>query len=146
MRGPRPTSCTFPASFLQEARSTVRRRTAAIQTVQRFRLALLLHEDPTLSHAIAAQQVARFHEEWRAGRTVGSALRRAQNWLRHDIPNGRYLKEKLLQPLLSEFRGPTHEKIREQADHFAARYPDSPPFASEVHWVAFIASGLTYPL
>ena len=44
MRGPSPAVCTFPAEFLQEARATVRRRTATVQAVQRFRLALLLHE------------------------------------------------------------------------------------------------------
>jgi hypothetical protein len=69
MRGPRPTTCTFPAAFLQEARSTVRRRTASVQAVQRFRLALLFQDDPTLAHAIAAQQ-------------VGLSVRQVQRWRR----------------------------------------------------------------
>ena len=67
MRGPRPASCTFPADFLQEAHQSVRRRTAAVQTVQRFRLVLLLHENPTLANEIAAQR-------------VGLSLRQVQRW------------------------------------------------------------------
>ena len=49
MPGPRPALCTFPDEFLQEARDTVRRRTVAVQTVQRFRLALRLHDHPSLT-------------------------------------------------------------------------------------------------
>ena len=44
MPGPRPALCTFPEDFLQEALDTVSRRTVAVQTVQRFRLVLLLHQ------------------------------------------------------------------------------------------------------
>ncbi len=46
MPGPRPALCTFPDDFLQEAVDIVHRRTVAFQTVQRFRLVLLLHEQP----------------------------------------------------------------------------------------------------
>jgi hypothetical protein len=63
-------------TFLQEARSAVRRRTAAVQTVQRFRLALLLHEDPTLANAIAAQQV---------GLSLRQVQRWRQRWVRGDF-------------------------------------------------------------
>ena len=48
MPGPRPALCTFPHDFLQEARDTVGRRTVAVQTVQRFRLVLLLDEQPAM--------------------------------------------------------------------------------------------------
>ncbi len=68
MRGPRPVSCTFPEEFLQEARDTVRRRTASVQAVQRFRLALLLHHEPALPSEAAAQRVglsARQVQRWR---------------------------------------------------------------------------------
>lgn len=74
MPGPHPTLCTFPAEFLQEARDTVRRRTVAVQTVQRFRLVLLLHERPSLTSAKAAavvalsvRQVQRWRSRWAAG-------------------------------------------------------------------------------
>lgn len=74
MRGPSPTVCTFPDSFLQEARATVRRRTAMVQAVQRYRLILLLHEQPALNNEVAAQhvglsarQVQRWRQRWLAG-------------------------------------------------------------------------------
>ena len=40
MPGPVPARCTFPDDFLQDAVDTVRRRTAAVQVVQRYRLVL----------------------------------------------------------------------------------------------------------
>ena len=74
MRGPSPTACTFPQAFLQEARATVNRRTASVQAVQRFRLALLLHQQPTLGNDAAAvhvglssRQVQRWRQRWSAG-------------------------------------------------------------------------------
>jgi hypothetical protein len=74
MPGPRPRSCTFPADFLQEASDTVRRRTVAIQTVQRFRLVLLLEQHPSLSNEeagrivdLSARQVQRWRSRWAAG-------------------------------------------------------------------------------
>lgn len=57
MPGPRPALCTFPEDFLQEALDTVSRRTVAVQTVQRFRLVLLLHEQPSLGNDEAAEAV-----------------------------------------------------------------------------------------
>ena len=57
MPGPRPALCTFPEDFLQEALDTVSRRTVAVQTVQRFRLVLLLHEQPCLGNDEAAEAV-----------------------------------------------------------------------------------------
>jgi hypothetical protein len=74
MRGPRPTPCTFSGEFLQEARDTVRRRTASVQSVQRFRLALLLHDEPSVATEVAAQrvglsgrQVQRWRQRWAGG-------------------------------------------------------------------------------
>lgn len=74
MASPKPTPCTFSDEFLQVARRVVRQRTAAVQTVQRFRLALLLHEQPTLGNAAAAEtagfsarQVQRWRQRWSAG-------------------------------------------------------------------------------
>lgn len=74
MPGPRPASCMFPEEFLQEARGTVRRRTATVQAVQRFRLVLLLQEQPTLANEAAAQrlgwsarQVQRWRQRWSTG-------------------------------------------------------------------------------
>ena len=57
MRGPRAASCIFPERFLQEARQTVRQRTALWQDVQRFRLVLLLHENPGIGNEFAGKQV-----------------------------------------------------------------------------------------
>ena len=74
MRGPRPVPCIFPERFLQEALATVRRRTASVQEVQRFRLVLLLHQWPSLSNEEAAKnvglstrQVQRWRRRWVAG-------------------------------------------------------------------------------
>jgi len=74
MPGPRPASCTFPQKFLQEARDTVRRRTASVQAVQRFRLVLLLHEQPALANEAAAQRLglsARQVQRWRQRWSIG---------------------------------------------------------------------------
>ena len=57
MPGPRPVLCTFPDDFLQVALDTVSRRTVAIQTVQRFSLVLLLHEQPSLGNEEEAEAV-----------------------------------------------------------------------------------------
>ena len=74
MPGPTPALCIFPDEFLQEALHTIRRRTVAVQTVQRFRLVLLLHDHPSLSSDEAAaqigmssRQVQRWRSRWVAG-------------------------------------------------------------------------------
>src|SRR5437667_943029 len=74
MRGPRPVPCIFPEEFLQDAMDTVRRRTASVQDVQRFRLVLLLHDQPSISHEnaaeivrLSARQVQRWRRRWAAG-------------------------------------------------------------------------------
>ena len=74
MRGPRPTRCSFPEEFLQQASQTVRRRTATVQDVQRFRLVLLLHDNPHLSNeaagvlvGLSARQVRRWRRRWAQG-------------------------------------------------------------------------------
>ncbi len=74
MRGPRPVVCIFPKEFLQDAMQTVRRRTASVQDVQRFRLVLLLHERPSISHeeagdaiGLSARQVQRWRRRWASG-------------------------------------------------------------------------------
>jgi transposase len=74
MRGPRPVACIFPDEFVQDAMVTVRRRTASVRDVQRFRLVLLLHEQPGISNDEAAQiiglsarQVQRWRRRWSSG-------------------------------------------------------------------------------
>ena len=74
MPGPIPALCNFPADFVQEALDTVSRRTVAVQTVQRFRLVLLLHEQPSLRNDEAAEivglstrQVQRWRSRWAGG-------------------------------------------------------------------------------
>ena len=74
MPGPSPAPCTFPDDFVQVAMDTVRRRTVAIQVVQRFRLILLLHEQPDMKNdkaakevGLSARQVQRWRSRWAAG-------------------------------------------------------------------------------
>ena len=74
MPGPSPAPCTFPDDFVQVALDTVRRRTVAVQVVQRFRLVLLLHEQPDLKNdeaakevGLSARQVQRWRSRWAAG-------------------------------------------------------------------------------
>jgi transposase len=74
MPGPSPALCAFPADFVQEALDNVSRRTVAVQAVQRFRLVLLLHEQPTLRNdeaaeavGLSARQVQRWRSRWAAG-------------------------------------------------------------------------------
>jgi hypothetical protein len=74
MPGRRPALCTFPDDFVQEALGTVRRRTAAVQVVQRFRLVLLLYKQPSMGNdeaarqvGLSARQVQRWRSRWAAG-------------------------------------------------------------------------------
>ena len=74
MRGPRPTPCTFPNGFLQEARQLIRCRTAQVQEVQRCLLVVVLHDEPELSNEAAAccvglssRQVRRWRHRWSHG-------------------------------------------------------------------------------
>ena len=74
MPGPVPARCTFPDDFVQDALDTVRRRTAAVQVVQRYLLVLLLHERPSLRNEEAAdlvglspRQVQRWRSRWASG-------------------------------------------------------------------------------
>jgi hypothetical protein len=74
MPGPRPSPCTFPDDFVQEARDTVRRRTVAVRSVQRFQLVLVLQQQPSLSNeeagavvGLSARQVQRWRSRWAAG-------------------------------------------------------------------------------
>ena len=74
MPGPSPVPCTFPDDFVQVALDTVRRRTVPVQDVQRFRLVLLLHEQPHMKNdkaamevGLSARQVQRWRSRWAAG-------------------------------------------------------------------------------
>ena len=75
MPGPVPTLCpVFPEVFLQQARREVRRKTVPYQTVQRYQLVLLLHENAGLGHAeagarvgLSGRQVQRWRQRWLAG-------------------------------------------------------------------------------
>ncbi len=64
----------FPDDFLQRARIEVRRRTASYQSVQRYKLALLLHENGHLNNeeagryvGLSGRQVLRWRKRWDAG-------------------------------------------------------------------------------
>jgi Homeodomain-like domain len=74
MPGPSPAPCTFPDDFVQAALETVRRRTVPAQVVQRFRLVLLLHDQPDTKNdkaakkvGLSARQVQRWRSRWAAG-------------------------------------------------------------------------------
>jgi hypothetical protein len=74
MPGPVPARCIFPDDFVQDALEVVRRRTVAVQIVQRCQLALLFHEQPTLRNEDAAEavdfsprQVQRWRSRWASG-------------------------------------------------------------------------------
>jgi hypothetical protein len=75
MPGPRPTCYpTFPETFLQRASAEIRRKSAVYRTVQRYQLALLLHERPQIGHeaagrpvGLSADQVRRWRKRWRGG-------------------------------------------------------------------------------
>ena len=74
MPGPKPTRCTFSEDFLQEARGAIRRRTALVQEVQRYRLALAIHEHPDVSNdeigrrvGMSERQVRRWRHRWALG-------------------------------------------------------------------------------
>jgi transposase len=74
MPGPKPTPCTFSDDFLQVARRAIRQRTALVQEVQRYRLALAIHEHPDLSNGeigwrvgMSERQVRRWRQRWSRG-------------------------------------------------------------------------------
>lgn len=75
MSGPLPLfRPAFPEEFLQRARFEVRRKTASYQSVQRYQLALLLHDDAHLSHeevgrsvGLSGRQVRRWRKRWAEG-------------------------------------------------------------------------------
>ena len=70
MPGPMPTDRpSFPDEVVQRARAQVRKKSAAYRSVQRSQLILLLHENPSLGHAEAGQQ-------------VGLSGRQVQHWRR----------------------------------------------------------------
>ncbi len=103
----------------------------------------------------SALLVSRFHQEWLgnnpadpdSGRSVAAALREAQRWLREDIVSGPYLRQAILPELLKGLDSVSLRQVCErQAEFHAEKYPNSPPFASPVHWAAFVAVGLAYPL
>lgn len=64
----------FPEDVLRQVRTTVCRKTAPYQLVQRCRLVLLLHEHPYLGQdeagrrvGLSGRQVLRWRQRWAAG-------------------------------------------------------------------------------
>jgi CHAT domain-containing protein/translation initiation factor 2B subunit (eIF-2B alpha/beta/delta family) len=93
----------------------------------------------------SAMLIDRFYREWQRGRTVASALREAQRWLREDITNGSSLLTDVLPPFLKNIRDPVLRKQCEKAaERYAHQFPNEAPFASPVHWAAFTAIGFAY--
>jgi hypothetical protein len=76
-----PLPFTFPDDFVQVALDTVRRRTVTVQVVQRFRLALLLHEQPDMKNdkaakevGLSAPQVQRWRSRWAGDFSVNPTI------------------------------------------------------------------------
>ena len=74
MPGPRPALVPSPTISCKRPSTPCRRRTVAVQIVQRFRLVLLLHEQPALGNeeaaeavGLSARQVQRWRSRWAAG-------------------------------------------------------------------------------
>src|SRR5580658_3943363 len=74
MPGPKPACCNVPDYFLQAAVDTIHRRTVAVQDVQRYRLALLFHNQPLIASdeaavliGMSARQVQRWRSRWADG-------------------------------------------------------------------------------
>ncbi len=75
MPGPAsPFRPSFPEDFLDRARHAVRSKTAEHRLVQRFQLALLLHQEPLLQNeaagarvGLSGRQVRRWRQRWAAG-------------------------------------------------------------------------------
>jgi len=75
MRGPVPVFCPlFPKGFLELARKEIRRKTTAHRSVQRYQLALLVHEHPDWDQerlgtevGLSGRQVHRWRKRWAAG-------------------------------------------------------------------------------
>ena len=91
MPGPSPALCTFPDDFVQVALDTVRRRTVAVQVVQRFRLVhCFFMSSPTMRNDKAAEEVglsARQVQRWRSRWAAGDFSIEDQSWTR---PQGRF--------------------------------------------------------
>jgi CHAT domain-containing protein/tetratricopeptide (TPR) repeat protein len=86
----------------------------------------------------------RFHEGWREGQTTPlAALSDAQRWLR-GLTGGAVLDEALpwLFPMMKT--DTQRQLCTEAARRYAQTHPDTFPFASPVHWAAFMAAGLSY--
>jgi CHAT domain-containing protein len=97
-----------------------------------------------LSSALLMQ---RFHMNCRNGLNPGTALHHAQHWLRNEIQDGPFLLQRIL-PAFVENLDDIHlqKRCMTAATTYAQRFPNSPPFASPVHWAAFTATGLAYSL
>jgi hypothetical protein len=91
--------------------------------------------------------VSQFHQECLAGKQGGAALRSAPPRLRDEIPCGRHLRCELRPQWLDDVDDRAVRKgCQNQSAYDGLAFPDSRPFAAEVHGAAFIAGGLVGPL
>ncbi len=94
----------------------------------------------------------KFHGLWRDEtgaqvRTPAAALCEAQKWLRDGIRDGKQLRSEILPALLARLEDPGMREICDKVGRdLEMRYPSTPPFASPVHWAAFVCVGLGYAL
>jgi hypothetical protein len=64
-----------------------------------------------------------------------------------EIPRGRHLRQELLPQLVDDVGDRAVRKgCQNQLAYDGQAFPDSRPFAAEVHGAAFIAGGLVYPV
>jgi len=96
----------------------------------------------------SALLIDRFYQEWSAAaKSPATALREAQRWLREDIRTGLQLRDEVLPNFLKPLKeARLKQSCLRLADAYAQNSPDSPPFASAVHWAPFMCTGLGYPL
>jgi hypothetical protein len=84
----------------------------------------------------------RFHAAWRSGQTPLAALSDAQRWLRG--LTSRAVFDVALRWLMPMMKADTQRQLcAEAATRYAQSHPDTFPFASPVHWAAFMAAQLS---
>ena len=96
----------------------------------------------------AALLAIRFHQILHENPNAGpaEALQDAQAWLRGDHPNGpidgRALVNSVLPKIISGANTlELNDEFLQKAADLEGRFPTTPPFASPVHWAAYVFSG-----
>lgn len=91
----------------------------------------------------------RFYAIWRDGRSIGSAMRFAQNWLRgvsdcdgRCLFTGKDVLDHFDRDILGLMRDDgTFRRLRRKVELLMLDYIDKPPFADPIYWAGFTVSG-----